>query len=94
MRQAANDSSYDGILAAAEELDIPIDIHPHSTSAAVRELISPACPKAPAESCATQAEGAFGVRVAELIAIPVRATCLCVFASRPRHSVIATQRAP
>jgi len=32
-----DDSSYDGILAAAEELDVPIYIHPHIPPAAVRE---------------------------------------------------------
>ncbi len=32
-----DDASYDGILAAAEELDVPIYIHPHIPPAAVRE---------------------------------------------------------
>jgi len=32
-----DDPSYDGILAAAEELDVPIYIHPHIPPAAVRE---------------------------------------------------------
>ena len=39
--------SYDGLLAAAVELDVPIYIHPNVPSMDVRRPITPTCPRAP-----------------------------------------------